>query len=408
MRRSIGRLTELKVQRAGKGWHNDGGGLYLRVVDSRRRWWVFRYGPQGKRYHGLGAVHTIGLAEAREQAQRCRKLLLEGADPIATGKVRRAAVRLAAVNAKTFQECADAYHEAHKAAWENAKHVKEWRASLATHVFPLIGALPVAAINTGHVLRVLEPAWTKIPETAGRLRSRIEAVLDWAKVRGLREEGENPARWRGHLDHLLPSLKKSARVKHHAALSYRDMPAFVQELRQRDGVEARALEFVTLTVARAGEATNAVWDEIDWVNGAWIIPAARMKARREHRVPLSRAARAVLEQTPPECRRGCVFPGARPGRPVSVISLWRLAQELTGGATTVHGLRSSFRDWAAETTSYPNHVVEMALAHAISDQTEAAYRRGDLFEKRRRLMDEWDAFCASLPRTGAVLPLRRA
>jgi integrase len=330
MRRLIGRLTELQVRRAGKGWHNEGGGLYLRVADSQRRWWVFRYGPQGRRYHGLGPAHTVGLAEAREQARRCRKLLLEGTDPISAGKVQRAAVQLAAANARTFTECADAYHEAHRLAWKNPKHVREWRSSLAIHVFPLIGGLPVAAIDTGHVLRALEPVWSKIPETASRLRSRLEAVLDWAKARGLRE-GENPARWRGHLDHLLPALKKAARVRHHAALHYRDIPLLLEKLRHCEGVEARALEFLILTAARAGEACNAVWDEIDVVDQVWGVPAARMKSGKEHRVPLSHAARMVLERTPPNQREGWIFPGARTGRPVSVISLWRLAQGANRG-----------------------------------------------------------------------------
>jgi integrase len=406
VRRLISRLTELQVRRAGRGWHNDGGGLYLRVLDSRRRWWVFRYGPQGRRYHGLGPAHTVGLAEAREQARRCRKLLLEGTDPISAGKVQRAAVQLAAANAKTFAECAEAYHEAHRIAWKNPKHVREWRSSLAIHVFPLIGALPVAAIDTGHVLRVLEPVWSKIPETASRLRSRIEAVLDWAKVRGLRD-GENPARWRGHLDHLLPALKKAARVRHHAALHYRDIPLLMEKLRQCDGVEARALEFLTLTAARAGEACSAVWDEIDLVDQVWAIPAARMKSGKEHRVPLARAARVGLERTPPDHRQGWICPGARAGRPVSVISLWRLAQEVTGGATTVHGLRSSFRDWCAEQTNFPREIAEQALAHVVGSDVELAYRRSDLLQKRHQLMEAWGRYCTSGPTTSEVVPIRR-
>jgi integrase len=387
----IGRLTELKVQRAGKGWHSDGGGLYLRVEGQGRRWWVFRYGAGGKRYHGLGPLHTIGLAEARERARQCRKLLLDGADPISAGRARRAAVALEAASTKTFAACVDAYWDAHCAEWTNRKHAREWKASLGTHVLPEIGALPVAAIDTGAVLRVLQPAWTKIPETAGRLRTRIEAVLDWARVHGYRE-GENPARWRGHLDHLLPSRKKLARVRHHAALPYRDVPAFMRKLRQHDDVEARALEFLILTAARAGEVVGADWNEIDqddrdgWT---WIIPPERMKARREHRVPLSRAARAVLEKTLSE-RRGPLFPA------VSGHMLWKFLRVLTPAAT-VHGFRSSFRDWAAEATNFSREVAELALAHRVGDDVERAYRRGDLLAKRRQLADAWGRHCASEP-----------
>ena len=407
MARLVGRLTELQVRRLGKGWHNDGGGLYLRVVDRDRRWWVYRYGAGGKRYHGLGPAHTIGLAEAREQARACRALLLKGDDPIAAGKARRAAAALEAANAKTLAECIEAYWSAHCGSWTNQKHAREWKASLATHVLPEIGALPVAAIDTAQVLRVLQPAWTKIPETASRLRSRIEAVLDWAKVNGYRD-GENPARWRGHLDHLLPARKKLARVKHHAALPYRDMPAFMQRLREHDDVEARALEFLILNAARAGEVVGATWDEIGqdgcdcWT---WTVPAGRMKARREHRVPLSRPARAVLEKTPRELRHGLIFPDAI-GRPVRGHALWKRVCELTD-AITVHGFRSSFRDWAAERTNFAREVVELALAHHVGDKVELAYKRSDLLHKRRQLAEAWGKYCASVPsKTAEVMPIR--
>jgi integrase len=396
--RQIGRLTELKVQRAGKGWHNDGGGLYLRVEGKRQRWWVFRYGAGGRRYHGLGPVHTLGLAAAREEARRCRALLLEGADPISAGRARRAAVKLAEADAKSFQQCAEAYRAAHCAGWSNRKHAKEWLSSLATHVFPAIGGLPVSAIDTGHVVRALEPAWTKIPETASRLRSRIEAVLDWARVHGYRGDGANPARWRGHLDHLLPDRKRVARVVHHKALSYRDVPHFVRKLRARDEIEARALEFVLLTAARAGEACGPTWEEIDLAAGVWTVSAERMKNKREHRVPLAPAAYAILERTPRERRHGFIFPnGAGRGKHVSVISLWRLAQELTEGRTTVHGLRSTFSDWVGEQTSFPRELAELALAHVVGTDAEQAYRRGDMLEKRRELMAAWAIYCTSAP-----------
>jgi integrase len=415
--RFIGRLTELQVQRAKHGWHNDGGGLYLRIEvkpdkdgkDRKSRWWVYRYGAGGKRYHGLGPAHTISLAEAREQARRCRKLLLEGADPIATGKARRAAVKLAQANAKTLQECADAYHEAHRAAWANAKHVKEWRASLEHHVFPVIGDLSVAEVSVGHVLSVLEPIWTTKPETASRLRARLEVVLDWAKARGLRE-GENPARWRGHLVNLLPRIGKAARVKHHAALPYGDIPAFMAKLRQREGSEARTLQFAVLTAARAGEVCGATWDEVDPITQTWTVPRERMKGRRAHRVPLAPAARVILEQTAPEQRHGYIFfpDASRRGKPVTVIALWRLTQELTGGTATTHGFRSTFKDWASEQTAFPREVIEMALAHRVGDDTEQAYLRGDLLKKRRHLMEAWAAFVSTPAQvSGSVTPIGR-
>jgi integrase len=399
--RLIGRLTELKVRRLPRGWHNDGGGLYLRVEDKERRWWVFRYGAGGKRYHGLGPVHTLGLTEAREQARACRALLLKGEDPVAAGKARRAQAALAAANAKKFAECVEAYHAAHRAGWSNQKHAREWKASLATHVLPEIGALPVAAIDTAAVLRVLQPTWTQIPETASRLRSRMEAVLDWAKVHGYRD-GENPARWRGHLSSLLPARKKLARVKHHAALPYREMPEFMRELRRRDDIKARMLEFLILTAARAGEVVGADWSEIeqDRDGWTWIVPAERMKARREHRVPLAKAARAVLEQTPQEHRHGPIFPA------VSGHMLWKFLRELTAD-TTVHGFRSAFRDWTAEQTNFAREVAELALAHRVGDDVEAAYRRGDLLRKRRQLADAWAKYCASVPAKAAeVTPIR--
>jgi integrase len=405
MPRYIGKLTELQVRRFGPGLHSDGGGLYLRV-EGNHRGWVFRYGAQGRRYNSIGPAHAVSLQEARDQARLCRKLLLDGIDPIAAKRARVAAAKAATATTQTFEQCAEACFDSHKQVWKNAKHRREWLASLAKFVHPAIGALPVAAIDTAMVLRVLGPIWTTLPETATRVRSRVEKVLDWARARGYRS-GDNPARWKGHLDHLLPAQPRAKRVVHHAALRYSDIPVFTQKLRQRNGSDARALEFIVLTAARSAEATNADWNEFDLANGIWTVPSGRMKAGKAHRVPLSSCALALLERTPPDCREGYVFSGSHRGRPVGGTTVWRLARELAGVDITVHGFRSSFRDWAAETTGYPNHVVEMALAHAVADQTEEAYRRGDLFEKRRRLMDEWSAFCAAIPRTGAVLPLRR-
>jgi integrase len=401
MARLTGRLTEQRVRKLGKGWHNDGGGLYLRIADKERRWWVFRYGGGGKRYHGLGPVNTVSLAEAREQARACRALLLRGEDPIAAGKARRAAAALEAANAKTFAWCCDAYWDVHCASWTNQKHAREWKVSLATHVLTQIGALPVAAIDTAQVLRVLQPAWTKIPETASRLRSRIESVLDWARVNQYRE-GENPARWRGHLDHLLPARKKLKRRKHHAALPYQDVPAFLRRLRELDDTEARALEFLMLTAARANEVVGVTWNEIkaDRDGWIWIVPPEKIKARRTHRVPLAAAARAILERTPRERRHGPIFPG------VTGHMLWQRVRALTATAT-VHGFRSSFRDWAAEQTNFPRELCELALAHRVADEVEAAYQRSDLLQKRRRLIEMWEQYCTCTPSKAAeVTPIR--
>jgi integrase len=382
--RTIGRLTALDVQRAKRrGVHHDGGGLYLQIAANGSKSWIFRYGPQGRRYHGLGAVHTITLAEAREKARDCRKLLLDGIDPITARAEHRAAARLDAAKAITFTEAATAYIKAHRAGWKNPKHRQQWTNTLATYVNPIVGHLPVAVIDTGLVLRCLEPVWTTKPETASRVRMRIERILAWATVRGYRA-GDNPARWRGHLDHLLPAQKKVARVRHHAALPYVDLPVFLAELRARDAVAARALEFLILTATRTGEVIGATWDEFDLAAGIWTIPADRMKAGRGHRVPLANRAVKILEGMP---RASRPFP-------LSNMAFLQLLKRMGRGAITAHGFRSAFRDWAAETTGYPNHVVEQALAHVIGNAVEAAYRRGDLFDKRRRLMNDWAAFCA--------------
>jgi integrase len=395
MARQINRLTELKMQRVKPGWHHDGLGLYLRVEGKDRRWWVFRYGAGGKHYRGLGPVHTIGLTEAREKARECRKQLLDGADPIAAGKAQRAAA------GNTFGECARAYHEAHRAGWRSAKHAHQWLASLTAHAGAL-SDMPVAMIDTAAILKALESTWAKRPETTSRVRGRIEAVLDWAKTRGYRE-GENPARWRGHLENLLPRLSKRTRVKHHAALPYRDVPKFMAALRQREGDDARALEFLILTAARADEACGASWDEIDLAERLWTIPAARMKAERLHRVPLSGAACAILEQTLADRRHGLLFPGLLRGS----RALWDLTKELAGRAPTTQGFRSSFRDWTSEETDFAREVAEMALAHGV-EEVEGAYRRGDLRNKRRLLMEAWASYCAGASdnQHGNVTPIR--
>jgi integrase len=371
-----------RVQR--RGYYNDGGLLYLQVDAGGNRSWIFRYGAQGRHHHGLGPLHTVSLAEAREKARECRKLLLDGHDPIAESRTRRAAARIAAAKAVTFAAAAETYITKHHAAWKNPKNRQQWRNTLATYAYPVLGKLPVAAIDTGLVLRVLEPIWHTKSETASRVRMRLERVLSWAAVHGYRP-GDNPARWRGHLDHLLPAQGKIAPVRHHGALPYADVPAFLVELRQRDGLAAAALEFLILTAARTGEVLGATWGELDSEQRTWMIPARRMKSGREHRVPLSDRAVELLRELPRE--------GQRPFA-LSNMALLQLLKRMNRPGITAHGFRSSFRDWAAERTNYPNHVVEMALAHAVGDKVEAAYRRGDLFQKRRALMRAWSAFCA--------------
>jgi integrase len=395
MARTLNRLSAIKVSRAkAKGLYADGGGLYLRVAGGGSKGWVFRFVVNGRlRDMGLGPIHTLSLAEARAAATGCRKLRLQGIDPIERRRSERAAERVAGVSAMTFRQCADAFIASHEAGWDNPKHRQQWVNTLAQHVHPVIGGLPVHAIDTPLVLKVIEPLWTTIPETASRIRGRIESVLDWARVRSYRA-GENPARWRGHLDHLLPARSKVRRVEHHAALPYDAVGGFVAKLREESSIAARALEFVILTAARLGEVRGAIWDEIDLRNRLWTVPPSRMKAKKEHRVPLNDAAIAVLKRMHNVRHSDLVFPGTRAGKQIAPTTALLLVKRLADADVNVHGFRSSFRDWAGERTSFPREVAEVALAHAVGDKVEAAYRRSDLFDKRRKLMDAWAAFCA--------------
>ena len=388
-----------------KGLHADGGGLYLRVTDGGTKSWMFRYGEGGKlRDMGLGPVHTISLPRARELARECRELRLKGIDPIAHRKAALASRRASDAKAMTFKQCADAFIASHEAGWRNASHRSQWTNTLAQHVHPTIGDLSVASLDTALVMKTIEPIWRTIPETASRVRGRIEAILDWAKVSAFRT-GENPARWRGHLDHLLPSRAKVQRIKHHAAMPYGALGAFMVELGREKSPGACALEFTIFTVARTDEVLGATWGEIDLVAKVWTIPAERMKREREHRVPLSGAAVALLKRMRSIRTNDFVFPGMRGRLTPKTMQLVLRRMGRTG--ITVHGFRSTFRDWAAETTAFPNHVVEMALAHAIPVAVEKAYRRGDLFEKRRELMAAWAAFCAKPIGAGKVVPIGR-
>ena len=402
MARQIGRLTALAVSRAkAAGMYADGGGLYLQVTAAGVRTWIYRFTLQGRtRDMGLGSLSAVTLSEARTRALEARRLKSAGIDPIGARDGQRATERAETAKQITFKDAAEAFIKAHQAGWRNAKHCDQWRNTLATYVYPLMGALPVQQIDAGLVVRVLEPIWTTKAETAGRVRQRIEAVLDSATARGHRS-GENPARWRGHLENLLPALSKVKRVQHHPALPYTEIGAFMAELRQQAGLAARAMELLILTATRTTEAIAARWSEIDLEQKIWTIPAERIKAGREHRIPLSPAAVALLRQLAETKVNEFVFPG-RPGKPLSHGALLALLKRMNGSDLTVHGFRSTFRDWAAEQTNFPRDVAEMALSHAIGDKVEAAYRRGDLLEKRRRMMEAWAAFAATKPPLGRL------
>jgi integrase len=410
MVRALHRLSNLKVEHAKQpGMYADGGGLYLRVAEGGSKQWIYRYTTNGhNRDMGLGSVRLLTLAEARERARAAGKLRLDGIDPIAYKHAERGAAIVAAAGAKTFKECAEGFIRDNEKKWTHPKHRRDWERTLVRFVFPTLGNLPVASIDTPLVLKVIKPLWERVPETASRVRGRIEAVLGWATVHHYRT-GDNPARWRQHLQHALPSRSEIAKVEHHAAMPYTQVASFMDALRKDTGIVARALEFITLTAVRLGEATGATWDEIDLEAKTWTIPASRMKADQEHRVPLSDAAISVLKTVREIRQSDYVFAGFKPGRPIGGDALRELIKKLAGADVTVHGLRSTFRDWAAEQTNVQREVAEVALAHTIPDAVEAAYRRGDLFEKRRKLMGAWAAYCAKVETdAGKVVALARA
>jgi integrase len=409
----IGKLSAVEVAKAkGPAVLHDGGGLYLRVSPAGSKAWVFRFQLDGKRRDmGLGPFPDISLADARRHAAEHRNQRRDGIDPLEAKAAHRRAQRLATAKDRTFRECAVEFIEKNRAAWRNAKHRQQWENTLATYAYPTLGELPVSAIDTGLVVRVLDPIWTAKPETASRLRGRIEAVLDAATVRGFRQ-GSNPAQWKGNLAHILPVRSKIRKVAHHAALPFDQIADFLAALRKREGMAARALELAVLTAARTSEVLGARWGEIDLAAKVWAVPAGRMKAGREHRVPLSDPSLAVLDAVRPLALirdgkpdpLGPVFPGLRRALPMSNMVMLMLLRRMKRADLTIHGFRSTFSDWAAERTAYPREVVEMALAHTIGNKVEAAYRRGDLFEKRRNLMDAWASFCGA-PMSGEVMPL---
>jgi integrase len=405
MARQLERLTHKGVlAKRSPGYFADGGGLYLQVSSAGTKSWIFRYTRNGKsREMGLGPLHTVSLSESRGKAADGRRQLLAGVDPIEARKAAKANLRLDASKARTFSDCAAAYIKAHRAGWKNAKHASQWESTLETYAAPKIGALPVQAIDTGLVMSVLEPIWTTKTETASRLRARIEAILDWATTREYRT-GDNPARWRGHLSNLLVKQSKVRAIKHHPALPYEAIGEFMQVLAAQTGTAAKALQFSILTAARTGEAIGARPEEFDLDKALWTIPVERMKSKRAHRVPLAPRAVEIVRQQP---KGDFVFAGQNEGQPLSNMAMTEVLRRMERKDITVHGFRSTFRDWASERTSYPREVCEMALAHAIGDKTEAAYRRGDLFDKRRRLMAEWARHCETARPAGEVVKLRK-
>ncbi|MER8683951.1 integrase arm-type DNA-binding domain-containing protein [Mesorhizobium sp. M1405] len=405
----INRLSVAAVTAKTKpGLYADGLGLYLQVAKGGAKSWIFRYMLAGRpRKMGLGSVNTVSLKLARERAGKARLKLLDADDPIETRKAERLEKLAASATALSFKEAAEAYIKVHRSGWKNVKHAGQWRATLEAYAYPVFGDLAVGRVDVGLVLKALEAIWTSKPETATRVRGRIESILDWATARGYRK-GDNPARWRGHLDKLLPARSKVAKVKHHAALPYAEIGAFVADVRQMEGTSPRALEFAILTATRTGEVVGARWPEIDVDNALWTIPGDRMKAGREHRVPLPDRALEILMGLPREKGNDAVFIGDKGGKALSNMALLMTLRRMDRADLTTHGFRSTFRDWAAEQTAYPNEMLEMALAHTVSDKTEAAYRRGDLMEKRRRLMKDWAEFCDTLkpPASDSVVPIR--
>jgi integrase len=397
----MGQMTTQQFERARKGklapgMYPDGGGLYAQISE-RGASWIYRY--RVDKWHvremGLGSLDLFDLKTAREKALDARRLRYQGIDPIEHRRAARVQARLDEVKSVTFDAAAEQYAAAHRAGWRSSKHATQWLTSLATHASPVLGAMPVQVIDTPLVLKALQPIWTTKPETASRIRGRIESVLDWSRVRGFRA-GENPARWRGHLDHLLPPRAKVRSVRHHPALPYNQMPAFVAKLRAREGIAARALEFTILTAARAGEVLGARWSEFNLLDQVWIIPGSRMKSGHEHRVPLSPVTLALIASLERKGER--VFG-------TSQTMLLETVRAIHPGIT-VHGFRSSFRDFCAERTNFPSEVAELALAHAVGSKVEAAYRRGHLVEKRRRLAEVWAAYCAQPAARGEVVALK--
>jgi len=402
-----GKLTALAIRKAVKpNRYSDGGGLYFRLKPSGGRDWTFRFTmPGGKaREMVLGTAVDMTLAEARERARDARRTMASGCDPIEARLTARAE---AVGQGFTFREVAGVYITAHESAWRNAKHRAQWTSTLATYAHPVMGALPLGRVAVGDVLRVLEPVWRVKPETASRLRGRIEAILDYATARGWRT-GDNPARWKGHLANLLPKRSKLGPVKHHAALPWAECPDFMAALAAQPGTAALALRLTILTAARTSEVTGATWGELDRVAKVWTVPGDRMKAGRDHRVPLSDAALAILAElhTPDVLPSDPVFAGAKPRVGLSNMAMTAVLRRMKRPDVTVHGFRSTFRDWCAEATAHPREIAEAALAHTLRDKVEAAYLRGDRLDRRAKLMADWAVYLAQPAVAETVQPVR--
>ena len=418
MARHQQRLSALQVTKLTKpGLYGDGGGLTLQITATGAKSWLLRYMVAGKPFGmGLGPTHTVSLAEARQKALDARKLLIDGINPLVARRQNQIAAALANAKMMSFDQCAESYIAAHKAGWKNAKHGDQWTNTLTTYASPVFGHLPVAQIDTGLVVKCLAPIWESKTETASRVRGRIESVLGWATTSGYRT-GENPARWKGHLENLLATISKTQRTKNHPSLPWPRIGGFMDALRARDGASARAVEFAILTACRSGEVRGARWAEFDVAGKLWTIPAERMKAKREHQVPLSAAALALLASLPKGSDDDVVFAGTK-GQPLSDMSLTGVIRRMNGDdkpvwsdangkGITVHGFRSSFRMWTAETTHYPREVAEHALAHQLPDVVERAYQRGSQFAKRAELMAEWAVYCATVPTNAEVAHRRK-
>lgn len=408
----LGPLAVRNLTEAGLHFVGEVPGLALQVLPTGARTWILRTKIGDKRRDmGLGGYPEVSLADARTMARQARQKVREGVDPIEERRAARSALLASAAKVMSFKDAADALIASKSAEWKNPKHRDQWKATLERYAYPTLGKLSVADIELSHVLNVLQPIWTKIPETASRLRGRIEAVLDWSTVSGYRT-GLNPARWRGHLDKKLaqPSKLKARRNErtgsdgHHAAMPVDDAAPFMVRLREAEGMGARALEFAILTAARSGEVRGATWNEVDLKAGVWTIPANRMKAGKEHRVPLSKAAKDLLDGLPRMAGTDLVLPAPMGGK-LSDMTLGAVLRRMEVPATA-HGFRSTFRDWVSERTGYPGEMAEMALAHTIGSKVEAAYRRGDMFERRRKMMDDWAEFLARPQKSGDVVPLR--
>lgn len=420
MARKAKELSALEVSRLKEtGLYFVGGvpGLILQVTGPDAKSWILRAMVGGKRRDiGLGGFPAVTLAGAKDAARAIREKIAAGIDPVEERLAARSALAAARASAISFQDAAERFIAANEAGWKSAKHAAQWTSTLETYAYPTIGNLRVSDVETQHIVGILEPIWQIKTETASRVRSRIESVLDWAKVREYRQ-GENPARWKGHLDHTLPARSKVQKVKHHSALDYRHVGSFMPVLKGVDGLGARALEFAILTACRSGEVRGATWAEIDEKAGVWTIPADRMKADKEHRVPLSPAAMELLKTLPRIAGTNIIFPSTR-NTQLSDMTLSAAIRRMdeastkggcngwkdsTGKVITVHGFRSTFRDWAGETTAYPREVIEHALAHQLADKAEAAYARGTLFEKRRRLMADWAKYCGTIAMAADVI-----